>query len=162
MTRPFRSRGGPPKPEGGLPAIAIFGAGAIGCWVGGKLAAGGARVTLIGRPRVLDELDGGRVLVSELERTPQTAQVERATDAAACRDADIVLVTVKSAQTAEAGAAIAPHLGAHTLVASLQNGVRNAGVLERELRRGPLAPNARYSGAPRRWCSIISVPETPR
>ncbi len=33
--------------------IAVFGAGAIGCWVGGRLAAGGARTTLIGRARVL-------------------------------------------------------------------------------------------------------------
>ena len=39
--------------------IAVFGAGAIGCWVGGRLAAAGAEVTLIGRARVLGELAGG-------------------------------------------------------------------------------------------------------
>ena len=43
----------------------MFGAGAIGCWIGGRLAAGGCDVTLVGRTRVLDELRGG-LTTSEL------------------------------------------------------------------------------------------------
>ena len=31
-------------------AVAVMGAGLIGCYIGGALAAGGGRVTLIGRP----------------------------------------------------------------------------------------------------------------
>ena len=31
--------------------IAVLGAGSVGCYVGGRLAAGGARVTFIGRAR---------------------------------------------------------------------------------------------------------------
>jgi 2-dehydropantoate 2-reductase len=35
--------------------IAIAGAGSIGCFVGGMLAAAGARVALLARPRVIQE-----------------------------------------------------------------------------------------------------------
>ncbi|MEO8702244.1 MAG: 2-dehydropantoate 2-reductase [Kofleriaceae bacterium] len=113
--------------------IAIFGAGAIGCWVGGKLAAGGAAVTLIGRPRVLDELANG-LTISELG-TAATAVVKPAIaiDAKAAAAAELVIVTVKSAQTAEAGAALAAVLPDRAVVVSLQNGIRNAEVLRTSL-----------------------------
>jgi 2-dehydropantoate 2-reductase len=114
--------------------IAVFGAGAIGCWVGGKLAAGGAEVTLIGRPRVIDELAGG-LTVSELASTaaPATVKPKLAIEATAAAGAALVLVTVKSAQTAEAGAALAAVLPEEAVVVSLQNGVRNADVLRATL-----------------------------
>jgi len=41
------------------PRVAVFGAGAIGCWIGGRLSAAGADVTLIGRSRVLRRLWAG-------------------------------------------------------------------------------------------------------
>ena len=113
--------------------IAIFGAGAIGCWVGGKLAAGGAPITLIGRPRVLDELaDGLRITEMQSDRATRTTPCLATTPAAAAT-AELVLVTVKSAQTAEAGAALASVLPDHAIVVSLQNGVRNAEVLRAAL-----------------------------
>ena len=37
--------------------FAVFGAGAVGCWFGGMLAAGGAEVTLIGRARVMADAE---------------------------------------------------------------------------------------------------------
>jgi 2-dehydropantoate 2-reductase len=104
--------------------VAVFGAGAIGCWLGGKLAAAGTRVTLIGRRRVMDELAGG-LRVGELDGTIVEAKPELATDAAAARDADLVLVTVKSPATAEAGRELAGVIDAHATVVSVQNGVRN-------------------------------------
>ena len=136
-------------------AIAIFGAGAIGCWVGGRLAAGGARVTLIGRPRVLDELVLDGLTVSELDGPTRALRALRTDgdidgdiggdtggdtggreprvrvtlDPAAAGSADLVLVTVKSAQTAQAGAELAGVVPATTLVASLQNGIRNTDTL---------------------------------
>ena len=110
--------------------IAVFGAGAIGCWVGGRLAAGGADVTLIGRPRVLAELRDG-LTVTELGDRKWTAHPTLSTEAAAARDAELVLVTVKGAATDEAGHALANHgTGA---VISLQNGIHNATVLRAAL-----------------------------
>lgn len=112
--------------------IAVFGAGAIGCWVGGKLASGGAVVTLVGRARVMDELASG-LTVSELDGPTQTVKVTATTDPTAAASASITLVTVKSAQTAEAGATLATVLPEHAVVVSMQNGVRNAEVLRAAL-----------------------------
>jgi 2-dehydropantoate 2-reductase len=106
--------------------IAVFGAGAIGCWIGGRLAAGGVDVTLIGRPRLIDEAGDG-LAISELGGGSWTVRPRLATEASAAAGADVVLVTVKSAATAEAARALAPV--APSPVLSLQNGVRNVEVL---------------------------------
>ncbi|MGE0401475.1 MAG: 2-dehydropantoate 2-reductase [Kofleriaceae bacterium] len=119
--------------------VAVFGAGAIGCWVGGRLAAGGAKVTLIGRPRVLDELAGG-LTVTDLEGDRFTVKVTTSTEPSAAAGARIVLVTVKSAQTEDAGKALAPFVkDPAAFVVSLQNGVRNVATLRAALGRDVLA-----------------------
>jgi 2-dehydropantoate 2-reductase len=116
--------------------IAIFGAGAVGCWVGGRLASGGAEVTLIGRARVLEELAGG-LRTTDLDGGEAVVELgpglQVATEPDAARGAALVLVTVKSAQTADAGAQLAPILPDGAVVVSLQNGVRNADVLRAAL-----------------------------
>jgi 2-dehydropantoate 2-reductase len=112
--------------------IAVLGAGAVGCWIGGRLSAGGADVTLIGRPRVIDELAGG-LTTSELHGGTQRSRPHLATDARAASVADLVLVTVKSAATADAARELAAVLPAGATVVSLQNGVRNARVLHEGL-----------------------------
>jgi 2-dehydropantoate 2-reductase len=116
--------------------IAVFGAGSIGCWVGGRLAAGGAAVRLIGRPRVMDELAAG-LRVTDLDGFDATVQVETATSPDAAAGANMVVVTVKSAATEEVGATLATVLPDGAVVLSLQNGVRNAGLL------GELLPGRR-------------------
>jgi len=108
--------------------IAVFGAGAIGCWVGGRLSAGGADITLVGRPRVMSELENG-LRVSELHGGTKEAKPTLATDAAATSTAELALITVKSAATADAARELAPHLPKRCVVVSLQNGVRNVAVL---------------------------------
>ena len=85
-------------------------------------------MTLVGRPRVIDELRDG-LRTSELHGGTRTSTPRLATDASAVAGADLVLVTVKSAATADAARELAPHLGPKTVVVSLQNGVRNARVL---------------------------------
>ena len=116
--------------------IAVFGAGAIGCWVGGMLATGDAEVTLIGRKRVMDELAGG-LIVSDLSGQTRTiapgARLHVTTDPAAAAGASIVLVTVKAAQTAGAGGELAGVVPEDATVVSFQNGVRNADVLRAAL-----------------------------
>lgn len=115
-------------PSREMTRIAIFGAGAIGCWVGGRLSAGGAHVTLIGRPRVLDEL-AHCVRTSELHGGTRDATPQLATSASAASDADLVLVTVKSAASAEAGRELAAVVPRRVTIVSLQNGVRNVPTL---------------------------------
>ncbi|HSN25660.1 MAG TPA: 2-dehydropantoate 2-reductase [Kofleriaceae bacterium] len=105
-----------------MPRIVIFGAGAIGCWIGGRLAVGGADVILVGRPRVLGELERG-LQISELGGGQWTVHPTLATEA---RDGDVILVCTKSAQTADAARALAGTTGT---IVSMQNGVRNVPVL---------------------------------
>jgi 2-dehydropantoate 2-reductase len=112
-----------------VPRIVIFGAGAIGCWIGGRLAVGGADVVLVGRPRVLGELERG-LQISELGGGQWTVHPALALEPPATSDGDLILVCTKSAQTAEAARALATCPGT---IVSMQNGVRNPDVLRAAL-----------------------------
>ncbi|MFB9390835.1 2-dehydropantoate 2-reductase [Streptomyces coeruleoprunus] len=117
--------------------IAVFGAGSIGCHLGGALAAAGCDVTLVGRPAAMRAVrehglrltGGGRP--AALEVAPE--RLRTSSEPSAVAGADHVLVTVKSRGTEEAAAAIGPHLGAHTVVVSFQNGLRNPDLLRSAL-----------------------------
>ena len=52
--------------------IAIAGAGSIGCFVGGMLAAGGRRVALLARPRVIGEIEANGLRPTSFEGFDQT------------------------------------------------------------------------------------------
>jgi 2-dehydropantoate 2-reductase len=106
--------------------IAVFGAGLIGVYVGGRLAAGGADVTLIGRPRVIDELRAYGLRLTALDGFDTIAIPKLSTDAASVADADLILVTVKSPATEDAAREIARHAKTGAVILSLQNGVSNA------------------------------------
>ncbi|MFE1320234.1 2-dehydropantoate 2-reductase [Kitasatospora phosalacinea] len=112
--------------------IAVFGAGSIGCRLGGALAAR-ADVTLIGRPAAMAELDrAGLTLTGPGDRRLH-ARPRTAVDAAAAAGADYVLVTVKSADTADAARLLGPHLDGRSTVLSFQNGLHNARTLREAL-----------------------------
>ena len=112
--------------------IVVAGAGSIGCYVGGSIAAAGGDVALLARPAVaatlaargltLTDRDGGA------QRVAPTAFAVSA-EPAVLAEADIVLVTVKSGSTHEMAATIARHAPPSAAVVSLQNGVDNARLL---------------------------------
>ena len=112
--------------------IIVFGAGSIGCYIGGALLSSGADVLLIGRARMharialegldLTDLHGRRVQLAGTD-------VPYVEDPASLADADLILVTVKSADTATAAQAIRQHAKSNALVLSLQNGIGNVDCL---------------------------------
>jgi 2-dehydropantoate 2-reductase len=105
--------------------VAVFGAGAVGCFFGGMLARAGTPVTLIGRPGHVGAIaKEGLTLVTA--RGTEHIRVAASTDAAAVRDARLVLVAVKSFDTEAAGRALASYLAEDAVLVSLQNGVDNA------------------------------------
>ena len=112
------------------PAL-VMGAGAVGCWVGGRLQAAGAPVEFVGRPSVLEELQLVGLTLTDLDgrRThlPPTALRLHAEVPEGARPA-LVLLCVKSGATAEAAALLGLRLPAGTPVLSLQNGIANPGV----------------------------------
>lgn len=112
--------------------ILVFGAGSVGCYIGGRLAAAGAPVRFIGRTGIAAEVAEHGLTLSDLrgfhaELTPGT--VDFHTEAEAATDAGLVLVTVKSAATETAGRELAAHLAPGVPVISFQNGLHNAELL---------------------------------
>ena len=125
--------------------VAVLGAGAVGCYYGGMLARAGHRVTLIGRRVHVDALRKSGLRFEGLtfdERVP----VEAGTDASAVRGARLVLFCVKSTDTEQAAAQMAPHLDAGALIVNLQNGVDNAERIQAKV-GNPVVPAAVYVAA---------------
>jgi 2-dehydropantoate 2-reductase len=116
--------------------IAIAGAGNIGCFVGGLLAAAGRDVALLARPRVIEEIKANGVRLTgcgALDRTVATSQLRFSEDPAILNGAGVVLVTVKSADSAAIADVVAEHAPSDAVTVSLQNGVGNIAVLRGRL-----------------------------
>lgn len=123
--------------------IVVLGAGSIGCYVGGALAAAGADVVLVGRARMQARICAHGLNLTDAAGTAATLAADRVQftqDASVLARADLVLVTVKSADTDAAAALIAQHVRAEALVLSLQNGVGNVECLRTHSAVGKAAP----------------------
>ncbi|MEW9919556.1 2-dehydropantoate 2-reductase [Marimonas sp. MJW-29] len=118
------------------PRIVVAGAGSIGCFVGGLLAAAGRDITLLVRPRVAAEVRAHGLTLTDLEGMARNVSADALTlseDPACMEEADIVLVTAKSRSTAQIAREIAQYAPFSAPVVSLQNGVRNAPILRDRL-----------------------------
>jgi len=101
--------------------IGIMGAGAVGTFVGALLAERND-VVLIGRPAVADCISDRGVRISG--RTEMHVRPEASADPADLKDCEIVLLTVKAYDTAEAARQVAEAEPMAMLV-TLQNGLDN-------------------------------------
>jgi len=113
--------------------VLVMGAGAIGCYVGGCLAAAGVPVTFVGRPRVVAALAAQGLTITDRDgahRQVPAGQLRLAEAVPPGLRPALVLLCVKSGATAEAAAQLAAALPPGTPVLSLQNGVGNAGVAQ--------------------------------
>lgn len=113
-------------------SIVVAGAGSIGCFVGGMLASAGRVVALLARPRVIAEIEQHGLRLTSFEGLDRHVAADRLrlSDASSIfADADIILVTVKSADTAAMAQEIARHAPSGAIIVSLQNGVSNATIL---------------------------------
>jgi 2-dehydropantoate 2-reductase len=118
--------------------IAIYGAGSIGCFIGGLLVLAGRPVTFLARPRIAAELADHGLLVSDLEGLEARiipAALDVQTHAEFLRETGLVLLTVKSRDTEAAAEEIAALTGPDVPVLSLQNGVENPAILCKRLGR---------------------------
>jgi len=109
--------------------ILIMGAGAIGCFVGGSLAAGGHRVTLVGRQPLMNKIAQAGLTIQWPDQPPQTTNPQTVLEVAPPEQPyDFIFVTVKSPATAEAAQQLASSLPVQTgqtWLVSLQNGLGN-------------------------------------
>lgn len=113
-------------PEAG--PIWVHGAGSIGVFVGGRLAAAGQTVHFIGRARLGEAIASQGLSLSDFEAPMQRlARVNwHLAPPADLPPPGLVLLCVKSAHTTAAMAQLAAVLPVGTPVLSLQNGVDNA------------------------------------
>lgn len=127
--------------------IAIIGIGAMGCLLGAILSPL-ASVTLLGHwPEQLATLrrDGLRLLHPDGRETHHLLAV--AGDPAALAGADLILVAVKSRQTAGAATTAAQLLGPDGLAVTLQNGLNNRATLRAVLGNDRVALGVTAQGA---------------
>jgi 2-dehydropantoate 2-reductase len=116
--------------------IVVAGAGSIGCFVGGVLASAGRRVALLARARVITEIEQFGLTLTSLEGSSwhvASQQIKLSEDPAVLADAGAVLVTVKSADTADVADTIARHSPPDAVIISLQNGIANVPLLRERL-----------------------------
>jgi len=106
-----------------------MGAGSVGCYLGGLLAAAGLRVVFVGRPRVLQALRAQGLTLTDRDGLQQSLMP----DALVCGEEipaglapAVTLLCVKSGATAEAAARLGAALPADSIVLSMQNGIGNA------------------------------------
>lgn len=134
------------------PRVAVVGAGAVGSYFGGLLALAGAPVVMIGRERFVDAVATGG-LVLDTMHFHETVHVETATGIGGARGADLILVCVKTPDTAATAIELASVLSPQAVVVSLQNGVDN-GARMREAANIDALPAAVYVA--------VSMPEPGR
>jgi 2-dehydropantoate 2-reductase len=104
--------------------VAIFGSGAVGSYLGSRLAAAHADVHLIARGAHLEALrDRGLTLITPDGIT--TTSVWATDDPASIGPVDLVLFCVKSFDTEAAAAQLTPLIREGTAIVSIQNGIDN-------------------------------------
>lgn len=116
--------------------IAILGAGLIGSYLGGLLIAAGGEIVLIGRPRIAEIIAKYGLNLSDLQghcRIVAPDEIIFSQNPASLSDADLILVTVKSADTEEAANLIATNAHQSSLIVNFQNGMGNQETLQRVL-----------------------------
>jgi 2-dehydropantoate 2-reductase len=127
--------------------IAVMGTGAVGAYFGARLAAAGHELAFIARGKHLEVMRRNGLRVNS---PGGNLHVEDARFTAAPGDigtVDLILFCVKSYDTESAAAALAPMIGAHTTIVSLQNGIDNPEKIARRWGDGRTLTGVVYVGA---------------
>jgi len=116
--------------------VCVFGAGAVGGWIGGAWASAGLDVVLVGRKGVADEIAAHGLTISDgSSGGPSPAihlpagTITCSADPQLCAEADLILVTVKSTDTEAAAKTIARHARPDAVLLTFQNGISNPELL---------------------------------
>jgi len=103
--------------------IAIFGAGAVGGYFGGRLARAGQDVVFIARGEHLKAMKANGLRVDSINGDFVVKPVTATDDPSKTGAVDLILVGVKAWQVPEAAEAVKPMIGPQTVVLPLQNGL---------------------------------------
>lgn len=126
--------------------VAVMGAGAVGGYFGGRLAAAGQEVAFIARGKHLEAMKKQGLQV----KSPKGDLSIRSlftSDPREVGPVDLILFCVKSYDTEEAAKRLAPMMGDETIILSLQNGVDNPERIAAVWGRGRTRPGVVFLGA---------------
>ena len=126
--------------------IAVLGAGALGCAIGGTLAEAGNEVVLINRNAAQVDAINSQGLVMRDAQGEQVVRALACTSAAGLAPVDLVIVLVKSFHTEQAMRAATHLVGPQTLVLSLQNGLGHEDILADIVGRNHVLAGKTYVG----------------
>ena len=117
--------------------IGIYGSGAIGCYLGGRLAAQGADVQFLCRPSMYEVLkEHGLTLTDGLgyRQFLEPANIDLTMQANDLKECDYIFICVKSSATEQAAIELNTVLAEkRTIIISFQNGVSNVPSLKKIL-----------------------------
>lgn len=103
--------------------IAVFGAGAVGCYLGGRLAQSVDEVIFIARGKHLQAMKKNGLKVDSINGDFTVNPVRVTDNPEDVGIVDMVLVTVKAWQVSDAAKSMKPMVGPETYVLPIQNGV---------------------------------------
>lgn len=128
------------RPDG--PRVAVIGAGGVGGYLGGRLAAAGYDVRFLARGKNLAALEREGLRVSDGTSGWSIPKVRATADPRDIGEVDFALLCVKSPQLPAAVTAISPLIGADTAVVTVQNGVEAPEQVAERIGRGRVLPGA--------------------
>src|SRR5437867_2217591 len=111
--------------------IAVVGAGGVGGYFGGRLAAAGADVAFVARGAHLAAMRANGLRIESPKGNLHLPRVAATDDPADIGPVDIVFFTVKLYDTEAASRALPPLVGPDTAVIPFQNGVDGVDIVTR-------------------------------
>jgi len=113
--------------------IAVVGAGGVGGYFGGRLAAAGADVHFLARGAHLEALRADGLRIESPKGNAHIPRVNATADPSAIGACDVVLFCVKLYDVESALASLRPLVGPDTIVLPFQNGVDSVALLTRAI-----------------------------
>jgi len=132
--------------------IAIVGAGGVGGYFGGRLAAAGSDVWFVARGAHLDAMRARGLRLQSPNGDLHVHRVQATDDPTAIGPVDAVLFAVKLYDAEPAAAALNPLIGSNTIVVPFQNGVDAVGLLTDAVGRPHVGGGVAYVA------SVVSEP----
>lgn len=127
--------------------IVMFGAGGVGGYFGGRLAAAGADVSFVARGVHLESIRRDGLHITSPKGDVHITGVRASADPAELGVADVVFLTVKMYDVDTAASALVPLVGPDTMVVTLQNGVEATDMVARRIGHPHVAGGVAYVAA---------------
>jgi len=109
--------------------IAIMGSGGVGAYVGSRLQAAGEDVTFIARGAHLEAMQKNGLQIESPVHPLSLPSVQATQDPASVGPVDLIVFAVKLWDTESAARLLAPMIGPHTRILTLQNGIDSVAMI---------------------------------